>query len=269
MGILPREPEAFAEHVAEMIRRLRPESKVEFLGPHELLVNGRRLDLDNLYRMVSHEPGRGDEIVGHYLDQLFSGESFELTAMNLDFVKPRIMPRIQPERIFEHLSREQVAHVPFVNDTVVVFVTDLPNMTVSITTEQMLRWGLTIDDLEAFARANLDDYAPNLEIQLVESKEGGRAAILSERDGYDAARLLLSGLYDRLAPQLGGDFYVALPARDMFVAMTPGPDPFIKRLRTRVEHDFKRLPYPITPELFYVTRDGVAGTITHEHGEAA
>jgi hypothetical protein len=39
-----------------------------------------------------------------------------------------------------------------------------------------------------------------------------------------------------------------------------GPDPFVGRLKQRVEDDFRRLPYPITRELFYVTRDGVAGT---------
>ena len=38
------------------------------------------------------------------------------------------------------LDREQVAHVPFVNDTSIVFVIDLPQLTVSITTEQMIRW---------------------------------------------------------------------------------------------------------------------------------
>ena len=84
---------------------------------------------------------------------------------------------------------------------------------------------------------------------------------MSQHDGYDAARLLLGGLHDRLSSQLGGDFYVATPARDMFVAISPGPDPFIKRLRTRVEHDYKRLPYPISPDFFFVTRDGVAGTV--------
>ena len=58
----------------------------------------------------------------------------------------------------------------------------------------------------------------------------------------------------------GGDFYVATPARDMFIAMTAGPTPFIERLRGRVRQDYRRLPYPITSDLFYVTRDGVAGT---------
>lgn len=271
MGAMPQEPEAFAEAVATMLRRLQPDYAVDLVGPRELIVNGRRLDLENLVRMVNHEPTRGVEIVEHYLEQLFAGDALQLVNMSLDFARSRIMPRIQPEGIFQHLSREQVAHIPYVNDTVVVFVTDLPHMTVSITTEQVLRWRLTIDDVEMIARENLDAYAPDLDIQVVESKEGGRAAILSQHDGYDAARLLLSGLYDRLAPHLGGNFYVATPARDMFVGFSPGPDSFVTRLRDRVDHDFRRLPYPICPDFFYVTRDGVCGTKPEaaEHGEAA
>lgn len=272
MSNMPQEPGAFAEAVIEMLRKLQPEYKVDLVGPREILVNGRRLDLENLYRMVRHEPGRGSEIVEHYLDQLFAGEAMQLMNMTLDFARARIMPRIQPDSIFEHLAREMVAHVPFVNNTVIVFVTDLPNMTVSITTEQVVRWGVTIEDIEQISRENLDGFAPELEVQVVESKEGGKAAILAEHDGYDAARLLLTGLYERLAPQLGGDFYVATPARDMFIALSPGPDTFVKRLASRVQQDFKRLPYPITSEFFYVTRDGVAGRLNEpwaQQGEAA
>lgn len=260
MGTMPQEPEAFAETVAAMLRRLQPAYAIDLVGPRELLVNGRRLDLENLFRMVTHEPGRGSEIVEHYLEQLFAGDTMQLTSMSLDFARPRIMPRIQPESIFTHLARDQVAHVPFVNDTVVVFVTDLPHMTVSITVEQLVRWGLCQEEVEEIARENLEQYAPELEVQVVESKEGGRAAIVSQHDGYDAARLLLGCLHERFAPRLGGNFYVATPARDMFVAFSEGPEPFVRRLRERVEHDFRRLPYPITPDFFYVTRDGVCGT---------
>lgn len=272
MSHMPREPEAFAECVADMLRRLQPEYAIDLVGPRELLVNGRRLDLENLFRMVNHEPNRGTEIVEHYLEQLFAGEAMQLSTMTFDFARSRIMPRIQPEGIFEHLSREQVAHVSWVNDTVIVFVTDLPHMTVSITTEQLIRWKVSLDAMEELARENLDAYAPELEIQVVESKEGGRAAILGQHDGYDAARLLMSGLYQRLANQLGGDFFVATPARDMFVAFSRGPKSFVDRLRERVDHDYKRLPYPICPDFFLVTRDGVAGMKVSketQRGEAA
>ena len=258
---VPSEPEAFAEFVAQKLRRMRPSYAVDLVGPRELIVNSRRLDLENVFRMVAHEPERGEDIVEHYLDQLFSADADQLGAISLDFARPRIMPRIQPESLFEHLNREMVAHVPFVNDTVIVFVTDLPHMTVSITMEQLVRWKLDPDEAEEIARENLDRYAPDVEIQLVESKEGGHAAIISEQDGYDAARLLMSGLFFRLAPQLGGDFLVATPARDMFVAMSYEPREFIERLEERVDQDYRRLPYPITNRLFYVTRDGVAGTL--------
>ncbi|MHC4976681.1 MAG: DUF1444 family protein, partial [Planctomycetota bacterium] len=100
----------------------------------------------------------------------------------------------------------------------------------------------------------------DVELQVIDSEDGGRAAILSQRDGYDAARLLLEDLYMKLAPELGGNFYVATPARDVFVAMTSNPEKFIQRVRDRVDEDFVKLPYPITTDLFLVTRDGVAGT---------
>lgn len=269
MSTMPREPEAFAETVATMLRRLHPDYAVDLVGPRELIVNGRRLDLENLYRMVSNEPTRGSEIVEHYLDQLFTSESAQITSMSLDFARSRIMPRIQPVTIFNHLSRDQVAHIRWVNNTVIVFVTDLPHMTVSITTEQLIRWKLDLEECEAIARHNLDHYAPELEVQVVESREGGRAAIISQHDGYDAARLLLTGVHERLAPRLGGDFLVATPARDMFVALSPGPETFVARLRERVAHDYRRLPYPITSEFFYVTRDGVCGTVHEADSEAA
>lgn len=244
-----------------MLKELHPQQSIELVGPRELIVDGRRLDLENLYRLVNHDLDRGEEIVSHYLDQLFASDAAIVAGASFDFVRPRIMPRIQPETIFQHLSRDQVAYVPFVNDTVVVFVIDLPQMTVSVTSDQMVRWGVTAEDLELLARENLDNYAPELRIQFVESKEGGRAAIIAEQDGYDAARLLMTGLFSRLSKPLGGDFLVATPARDMFVAMSSGPGSFVSRLQTRARHDFERLPYPITPELYYITRDGVAGTL--------
>ncbi len=180
--------------------------------------------------------------------------------MPWEVARTRIMPRIQPESIFDHLSREMVAHVPFVNGTVVVFVIDLPNMTVSVTMEQVLRWETTVDDLEAIARENLDRYAPEIEFRTLESEEGGKAIVLAEQDGYDASRLLLSDLFQTLAPEFGGDFLVATPSRDMFLAVSRDPGAFVDRVQDRVAHDFERLPYPITNRLFYVTRDGIAGT---------
>ena len=88
------------------------------------------------------------ELVENYVGRLIEGDSISAMPLPLSVAKPRIMPRIQPVSIFQHLDREQVAHIPFVNETVIVFVLDMPQMTVSITIEQMMRWGLQVDDLD-------------------------------------------------------------------------------------------------------------------------
>ncbi len=260
MAHMPREPEAFSEQVVRILRRRFPDREVWLAGPMDLCLDGRHLGLNNLYRIVQVDPGRGVETVEEFLHRLLEGDEFSQLPLPLSMARPRIMPRIQPTTIFEQLDRNQVAHAPFVNDTVILYVIDMPKMTVSITIEQMVRWGLDVDELDAQARSNLAQYHPGLKVQFMEARGGGRAAVFNCQDGYDAARLLLSSLWKRLAPELDGDFLAAAPARDMFLAISNGPHDFVERLQRRISTDYRRLPYPICSDLFVVTRDGVAGT---------
>ncbi len=260
MTHMPREPEAFCEQVVYILRRHFPDREVHLAGPMDLYLDGRHLGLNNLYRMVNSDPDRGVEIVEDFLEQLLEGDDISQMPMPFSITKSRIMPRIQPASIFEQLDAEQVAYSPFVNDTVILYVIDMPKMTVSITVEQMIRWGIDIDEIDRIARENLAVYQPKLKLQIVEGDDGGRAAIFNMQDGYDAARLLLDSLWTKLAPEFKGNFYVAAPARDMFLAISCGPDSFVEKLQGRIDLDYKRLPYPISSDLFLVTQDGVAGT---------
>lgn len=260
MANLPKEPEAFAEQVLKMLARRHPELTLELSGPAELRVDGRRIDLENLRRLVAQAGDRGTDVVEEYLEQMLGGEAAEAEILPYEFARRIIMPRIHHISIFERLAEEQVAHVPFVNDTAIVFVTDLPHCTVSVTVEQMVRWRTTPDALEEIARRNLEECSREIDLRVLQTDNGGRAVVFAERDGYDAARLLLTDLYSNLAPELGGDFLVATPARDRFVAISPDPEPFVDKVHQRVEREYRRLPYPITTDFFYVTLDGVAGT---------
>ena len=117
-----------------------------------------------------------------------------------------------------------------------------------------MKWRISVDELDVYARENLGRYAPDLKIQFVDSEDGGRAAIFSANDGYDAARLLMGSLHGRLAPELKGDFYVAAPVRDMFVAMSYEPHGLRGSTQARRSTGTSvALPYPITTELFVVT----------------
>ncbi len=260
MAKMPREPEAFSEQVARLIERMTAECDIELTGMLDLTINGRRLDLQSLYRMVRHDAEHGVEIVEHFLEHFLEGEAASNMPLPFEMAQQRLMPRIQPSSIFDHLDNELVVHQPFVNDTVLLYVIDMPFVTVSITVEQMMRWGIDIDAIDRIARRNLKQVTPRLSVRFVQSEAGGKAAIFLEHDGYDASRLLLDNLYNFLAPEMGGNFYVATPARDTFVAVTPDPEPFADEMHHRVERDFQRLPYPITDKYFLVTQDGIAGT---------
>jgi len=74
MARMPREPEAFGEQVVRILLRHFPDREVELAGPMDLILNGKHLGLENLYRMVLHEPGRGTEIVESYLERLIEGD---------------------------------------------------------------------------------------------------------------------------------------------------------------------------------------------------
>ena len=204
MSRLPEQREAFSEHVAALFHRLYPEAEVRLSAPGVLHVGGRRLDLDNLYRLVAQDPDRGVEIAEQFIESLFAGDAIAADAMPFDLAKPMVMPRIHPDSIFERLDRELVAHVPFVNGTVIVFVLDLPQMTVSVTSEQAIRWGVTPEELEEHrAQQSQAKRRPSLRSGSSSPSEGGRAALFSHHDGYDAARILLGGLFQTLAPKLG------------------------------------------------------------------
>ncbi len=253
-------PEAFGEKILSLLRNQFPGRRCDLEAPLRLSVDGRVLVLDNLLRMVRQNPESSEETIRNYLDRVLGAQAAAAVSLPLALARPRIMPRIQPVSMFDDLDRGQVAHVPFVNDTVVVFVLDLPDLTVTLSTEQAVRWRLAPEDLETIARQNLDAYGGEISARMVASNEGGRAAVLATRDGYDASRLLMNTLHQTLSPQLGQDFYVAAPARDVLVAMSCHPDGVVRRVLDRVERDFKTMPYPITDRLFVVTRDGVAGT---------
>ena len=75
MARMPKEPEAFGEQVAKILQRQFPDRAVELAGPMDLVLNGKHLGLENLYRMVQYEPSRGVEIVENYLERLIEGDS--------------------------------------------------------------------------------------------------------------------------------------------------------------------------------------------------
>lgn len=260
MTELPREPEAFTELIVRWIRDRMRGPEIECTGPLEITIGDQTIEVRDLYRTVHHEDVSKDEAV-RYVDQfinaVINAQRLSQMPLPLEMVRRRILPRIQAEKYLSDHDPAMIAHQPFVQETVILYVIELDEVSTAVTTEQLVRWRMSLEQLDRLARRNLARFQPNLELTVFHG-EDGIAALFNTGDGYDASRLLLSELYPKVAPELGGDFLVAIPTRDVFIAFPTAPDQFVNRLHQRVRDDFRKLPYPITDALFYVTRDGVA-----------
>ncbi|MHC4995384.1 MAG: DUF1444 family protein [Planctomycetota bacterium] len=261
MSDLPREPEAFTEHVARHFKRQMPYSAVEPTGPLQITIDDYAVGLENLHRatMQTDEPHK--QLVDRFIEAFVNAQQLEQAKLPFDVIAPTILPRIQPESILDEDTPPHIVHQPYINGTVIVFMIDLGGASTPVTAEHQVRWGINTDELDLLARDNLADHKPNLELNLYQGEQGA-AALFTIGDGYDASRLLLDNLFPKLAPEMGGNFHVAIPSRDTFIAFPTEPRPFVHKLKGRIQSDFKRLPYPITADLFLVTLDGVAGCPT-------
>lgn len=256
MTHIPKEPQAFTELIAKRFRK-EVGTEVRVSAPLELLVDGQRVDLDDLQRVVRSEDTDPGELIQRFIDTFINSRRLMDTPLPFEVVQPKIMPQIRSLDRLRGTRPGFIAAQPFINDTAIIYMVDLNNAATPLSTEQLIRWGVDVDEIDRIARRNLAAYQPELELQLFRNDDAS-AALFNIGDGYDASRLLLEQLFPKLAPELGGNFLVAIPTRDVFIAFPTGPAVFIDRLRQRINDDFKSLPYPITSDLFLVTLDGVA-----------
>lgn len=256
---IPKEPEAFTEMVAKRFGKELKRVEVQITGPLELLVDGYRVDLDDLHRALRHDQieAEAEAMLQSFIDAFVGTQRLMDTSLPFDMVKPRILPQIRSLDKMRHAAPDQLVAQPFVNDTFIIYMIDLKDSAGPVSTEQLIRWGVDADELDHIARMNLAACQPGLEVQLFRNDDT-TAALFNTGDGYDASRLLLDQLHPKLSPEMGGNFLVAIPTRDVFIAFPDKPSVFLDKLRQRIRSDFKVLPYPITSDLFLVTMDGVA-----------
>jgi hypothetical protein len=88
---------------------------------------------------------------------------------------------------------------------------------------------------------NLARSSAHAKLVRVDGDEGSFVTARSA-DGLDASRLLLPGLHDVLAPELGSPFVAAVPHRDALFACAAHAGASVAALaaRTRIQHDRAR-----------------------------
>ncbi len=88
-------------------------------------------------------------------------------------------------------------------------------------------------------------------------KNEGRVIIVDTDDSLAASRLLHPELHKLFSSALGSTFYAGIPCRNTLVLFSDRKA-LKARIGRRLRQDYKASPYPITPQAFLVTCDGIA-----------
>ena len=105
------------------------------------------------------------------------------------------------------------------------------------------------DALMKLASENLVRSLPRIHIR----GEDDRFMIIAGGD-YECSLALVPGLWDAIAPLLEGEPVVAMPSRDLCFITVDDPEA-IAGLRRQID-GFSELPYPISPRIYRVTKQG-------------
>jgi hypothetical protein len=219
-------------------------------------INGHVASLENLYRMSVLRPESTKRHVERWIVELLrAAEGTPDLDGSFEELEERIMPMVVPEAADPHqLSVSQ----PLVEGLSITYGIDNDRTIAHVTQKRLDKWKISIDDLHATALANLSQKSQAIQAHAAQDEDGKMELLLFQTmDGYDAARVLLPDLNEKLRGHLGSPFAAAIPNRDILLCFR-NDDPTVERLRPQIEKDFAQMPHQITGRILLVTADGLA-----------
>lgn len=219
---------------------------------------GHLASLENLYRMTALDPKDLTHHVERWAVELLrASEGHPDEEGPFEGLKERIMPMILPAQFCDE-AYDTVVSQPLIDGLRVAYAIDSDRTISYIARKLFDGWKITLDDLHEQAIENLVTRSEEMHANVAQDESGNiTLIILSQRDGYDAARILLPTLHERLSEHLGSPFVAAIPHRDILLCFRYDTET-VDRLAPQIAEDYVKMPHQVTEQLLLVTPDGVA-----------
>jgi hypothetical protein len=226
-------------------------------------VDGTRVELD-LARVISSTQGESEALLGHAVDRLCSSLLREASPLlTWEAARPLLFPRLLGKAFVDSLPDAGDLHMrelaPDVWQALVLRFKDRARFVRRAEVETW--WGSQAEHSQDSVRpdqhalANLARASEAARFLQHDTRQGP-IVVAQSRDGLDAARLLLPGLYEVLAPALGPRFIVTTPHRDTLLACAVAPALLVAELRARTDAAVRGAPHAISPRLWLVKGPG-------------
>lgn len=251
--------EHFVERVISHTREKFPLVKIaRGEEPFSLRINGNTAALENLYRLTVLKPEELDRNVDRWVvEMLRAGEGRPESAETFESVKERIFPMVLAPGS-DAAKMDNLVSQALIDGLVVAYALDEGQTISYIPKSQFDTWKMTIDDLHDTALANLIARSESISAHAAQDDDGNINLILFQTmDGYDASRILLPTLHERLREHLGSPFAAAIPNRDILLCFRDDEET-VARLSEQIDDDFRSMPHQVTNRLMLITADGLA-----------
>jgi uncharacterized protein YtpQ (UPF0354 family) len=249
--------EKFVNDVLELVARKFPLVKISRgEASFSLRVNGQSASLENVYRVSVLRPDESNKYVERWIVELLrAAEGTPDAHEPFDAIRARVLPMIaaDPSEIVN-----QAVTQPLVNGLAVAYAVDQDRSVSYVTQERLTQWGISADYLHMQALENLSARSEELEAHAAQDESGAIYLILFQTmDGFDASRVLLPNLHEKLRGHLGSPFAAAVPNRDILLCFR-NDEETVAKLQPQIESDFRKMPHELTEKILLVTADGIA-----------
>lgn len=225
-------------------------------APFSMRVNGHAVSLENIYRMAVLRPDDMKHNIERWVVELLrAAEGSPDRHGSFADLKGRIYPMVLPER---DDVRQGIVTQPLVEGLHIAYAIDSDRTIAYIPQAHFEQWKVTEEEIHEAAMENLVGRSDSMNAHAAQDEDGNINLILFQTmDGYDASRILLPTLHDRLREHLGSPFAAGIPNRDILLCFR-NDDETVARLKTQIADDYRSMPHQVTDKLLLVTADGIA-----------
>ena len=240
-----------------LVRHLRDDGwQVEELAPLEIRVGAPGETSPGVFSLSNLYPSfLAGALVGDIADSLIRTlrEADESATPLAQLDLKRLMPLLKSRSLLDEVARsgvEAIAWRPFIcDDVIVTLVLDFPQSVRFVKQTELETEGKDFDDLLEMALSNLYTHSRGDVYELGDDKTG-KLFVLATQDGYDATRILLAPLLERLAQKVSGRLVIGIPNRDFFIAFGNANPVLVGQIGQQVKQDARSRNYPLTSALF-------------------
>ncbi|MCC6572597.1 MAG: DUF1444 family protein [Planctomycetes bacterium] len=223
-------------------------------GPNSIL----RLDNAYVTYLSAHDDGEIDaeKLLKDWFERLW-GEKYDKLS-SFEEMRSLIYPVLKPCQFARDVDVNVLRRPLLEGDLDILMAIDTGRTLRFVSQQDLASWpGVTEDEVFFYARENLLALCKDMQVNALANQDGKPAAIIfASGDGYDASKLILPDLYQKLSALLGPDLLVGVPNRDFMIVLSAHDDEMVARVSEQVRLDAQQRPYAISGELY---RFGASG----------